>query len=144
VIVFDLACDEGHRFEAWFRSSETFASQLAAGELACPLCRSPRVAKAPMAPRLSRGSAVAAEPVGDPPAAKHGEDVVPALSRLRAVIEATCDDVGTRFAAEARRINYGEAAERGIYGEASKEEALALREDGIVCQVLPWWQRRND
>lgn len=86
-------------------------------------------------------------PPAGAPVAQDGatsEAVIQTLARLRETIETTCEDVGPRFADEARRIHFGEAEERGIYGEASAKEAAALREDGIVCQVLPWWQRRND
>jgi hypothetical protein len=144
MIVFDLACGDGHRFEAWFRSGAAFDEQQEAGVLVCPVCRDTRIVKAPMAPRLARA---ATEPP-PPPAAKKSapakEDLARALTGLRSLIEANCEDVGGRFAEEARRIHFGETPARGIYGEASGEEAAALREDGIDYQVLPWWQRRND
>lgn len=142
MIVFDLACSDGHRFEAWFRSNAAFDEQAEAGVLVCPICRDTRISKAPMAPRLSRA---AQEP--PPSTGKHAaekEDPARMLARLRDLIEANCEDVGTRFAEEARRIHFGETTARAIYGEASNEEATALREDGIECQILPWWQRRND
>lgn len=142
MIVFDLACGDGHRFEAWFRSGAAFDEQQEAGVLVCPVCQDTRIIKAPMAPRLARAAA------GPPPAAEKGapekKDLARALTGLRSLIEANCEDVGGRFAEEARRIHFGETAARGIYGEASREEAAALREDGIDYQVLPWWQRRDD
>lgn len=141
MIVFDLVCSDGHRFETWFRSNAAFEEQAEAGVLVCPICRDTRISKAPMAPRLSRA---AEEP---PPARdKHPAAEDPTarmLARLRGLIEANCEDVGTRFAEEARRIHFGETTARAIYGEASNEGATALREDGIECQILPWWQRRN-
>jgi hypothetical protein len=148
VIVFDLACSDGHRFEAWFRSGAAYDEQAEAGALVCPVCRDTRIVKAPMAPRVAR--AAGSEPVARaerrPVETGKGQGQEPAqiLGRLRGLIEANCDDVGDRFAEEARRIHFGETDPRGIYGEASSEEAAALREDGIDYQVLPWWQRRND
>ncbi|MBL8658556.1 MAG: DUF1178 family protein [Rhodospirillales bacterium] len=170
MIVFDLACASGHRFEAWFLSGASFDEQADAGALVCPLCGNTDVIKAPMAPRVARSArsrakigqaaeaeASAGEPGGGTAAAAasgpvpapgdrlhvDADVVAKVLSRLRATIESTCEDVGPRFAEEARRIHFGETSERGIYGEASAEEAAALREDGIVCQVLPWWRRRD-
>lgn len=137
MIVFDLLCDEGHRFEAWFRSSESFEAQAAAGEIACPMCHGHKVTKAPMAPRVARSGA-------EPRLSSATAIAEDPIARLRRMVESTCEDVGPRFAKEARRIHDGEAERRGIYGEASIEEARALRDDGINCQAMPWWQRRND
>jgi hypothetical protein len=142
MIVFDLACGDGHRFEAWFRSGAAFDEQQEAGVLACPVCRDTRIIKAPMAPRLAL-AAVETPPRVAEKSATGKEEVARALAGLRSLIEANCEDVGGRFAEEARRIHFGESTARGIYGEASREEAAALREDGIDYQVLPWWQRRN-
>lgn len=143
MIVFDLACSDGHRFEAWFRSGSAFDEQAEAGILVCPICRDTQISKAPMAPRVARAPGSEPELGRDPqPLAK--SELAKNLTRLRGLIEANCEDVGSRFAEEARRIHFGEIEARGIYGEASREEAAGLREDGISYQVLPWWQRRDD
>lgn len=141
MIVFDLACGEGHRFEAWFRSNDSFEAQAAAGEIACPLCHGRKIAKAPMAPRVAKSAATTVERTGADIA--RNARTVRAIAKLRRMIESTCEDVGPRFAEEARRIHYGEGDRRGIYGEASAEEVGALRDDGIPCQPMPWWQRRD-
>ncbi|MBF0394556.1 MAG: DUF1178 family protein, partial [Alphaproteobacteria bacterium] len=119
MILFELKCDHDHSFEAWFRNGETCEAQMAAGEVACPHCGSPQVAKAPMAPRLvkTRGH--------------HVEEVAlkmrAALTELRQHVEKTCDYVGDRFPEEARKIHYGESDPRPIYGEATPEESKALK-----------------
>jgi hypothetical protein len=144
VIVFDLSCSDGHRFEAWFRSGAAFDEQAEAGILVCPVCRDTRISKAPMAPRVARAAGVLAAPPVAEERPQPEDETAKNLARLRGLIEANCEDVGSRFAEEARRIHFGEKEARGIYGEASSEEAAALREDGIDYQILPWWQRRND
>lgn len=147
MIVFDLSCGDGHRFEAWFRSGAAFDEQAEAGILVCPVCRDTRISKAPMAPRVALAVDAAAPLPAPAPAAElpqPRDGTAKTLARLRGLIESNCEDVGSRFAEEARRIHFGEKEPRGIYGEASSEEAAALREDGIDYQVLPWWQRRND
>ncbi|MBX6324304.1 MAG: DUF1178 family protein, partial [Rhodospirillaceae bacterium] len=63
------------------------------------------------------------------------------LLELRAKIEATCEYVGPRFAEEARRIHYGETKRHNIYGEASRDEAEALAEEGIEFGTIPWVPR---
>jgi hypothetical protein len=65
------------------------------------------------------------------------------LSEIREQVEANCDNVGDRFAEEARRIHYGETKQRGIYGEATSDESRELAEEGVEFHKLPWLQRRN-
>jgi hypothetical protein len=132
MIVFNLRCGGDHEFECWFRDGESYDSQAAAGEIACPHCGDTAVTKAMMAPRLNsaRGQALdAREAVGR---------VREMLVQIRRSVEKTCDYVGERFPEEARKIHYGEAEARGIYGEASADDAKALEEEGVEVAHLPW------
>ncbi len=146
MIVFDLKCKDGHVFEAWFKDSAAFASQSKARKVVCPMCGSKRVAKAPMAPRLSSGAKepAAAAPAAPPPKPdpKTVEQVkfMKALGELRKRVEANCDYVGPKFAEEARKIHYKETEARNIYGEATKEEAKELHEEGVEFGAIPWTQ----
>lgn len=139
MIVFDLRCNKDHVFEAWFASSDAFDDQTKAGAVSCPVCGSAKVAKALMAPAVAgtKKSDVAAEPLG---AQQNSERAtyMNALKGLRAHVEATCDNVGSRFPEEARKMHYGEAEKRSIYGEASERQAEALREEGIEFARIPW------
>ena len=143
MIVFDLFCKEGHRFESWFRSGAAFERQQVEGAIECPLCGSHAIAKAPMAPHVAHAAEAAANKKagadGGPPA-----EMLEALRQLRRHIEENCDYVGPSFPDEARRIFYGEIEGRGIYGEANLNDAVALRDEGIEVQPLPWLHRRND
>lgn len=140
MMVFDLICPDGHRFEAWFRDAAAYDEQAAAGTLACPSCGATAIAKAPTRLNIARGGGKAAAPerasATEPPAA--------VLAALRRRIEATCDYVGGGFPEEARRIHYGEATARGIYGEATGEDAARLAEEGIEVHPMPWFNRRDD
>ena len=141
MILYQLKCANGDEFEAWFLDSATFDQQRAAGDVECPFCGDSRVSKAPMAPNLAkRGSSEATEERAREVARK----ILRAVGDLREHVEETCDNVGDRFAEEARRIHYGEADERGIYGEATGEEASELDEEGIEFYHVPWGPRRND
>ncbi len=128
MIVYDLACAAGHDFEGWFGSSTDFEAQKAAGLLACPQCDSREVRKMPQAPAVARRGN--AHP----------------LARLRAAIEAEFDDVGSRFAEEARARHEaalrGEEV-RGAYGEASPAEVRSLVEEGVPVAPLPFRPRRR-
>ena len=131
MILFDLRCAEGHAFEGWFKDSASFEGQVERGELACPVCGDRAIAKALMAPRVQPGARREAA---------RAAQVMGVLRQIRAEVERRCDYVGPRFAAEARRIHdgEGEAPERGIYGEATREEVDALRDDGIEVAQIPW------
>jgi len=134
MILFKLKCETGHEFEGWFRDGATFNRQHTRGQVSCPQCGSNDVDKAPMAPRPLRATdTAAAEPT--PPRA---EDVRRALQVLRRHVETNCENVGSRFAAEARAIHKGTGKARGIYGDSTPEESRALAEDGIDFQTIPW------
>lgn len=144
MILYALTCDRGHAFDAWFRGSDAFESQLREGAVSCPICGSANVKKAPMAPRIGRGAQPpGAEAPTERPGARAEDEVAQLLAKLRQHIETHCEDVGERFVEEARRIHYGEAEERAIFGEASLLEAAALREEGIAVHPVPWFVRRN-
>jgi hypothetical protein len=143
MIVFDLRCDPlGHVFEAWFASSPAFEDQRRRGLVACPLCGSAEVAKAPMAPAVgAKGNAAPAEPSATPlpdGAPEAVKAMLAAAASLQKAILAGSESVGPRFAAEARAIHLGEAADRPIHGLASASEAEGLIADGIPIAPLPF------
>ena len=129
MISFSLKCGQGHVFEAWFRNSNTFDAQAAAGEVACPECGGTTVEKAPMAPRLVKALGDGAER-----AAVAATELRRALGSLRRQVEEKCDYVGPAFSEEARKIHYG---------EASRQDADALREEGIDVATIPWLDRED-
>ncbi len=139
MIVFDLRCDQEHVFEAWFPDSKTFERQAKKGQVTCPVCGDTKVEKALMAPNISTGRKKDAEKE-KAQAAK----VMQALSEVRRQVEENCDYVGPQFAEEARKIHYGETDERGIYGEATKEESKELADEGIEVGVIPWVPRADN
>lgn len=142
--VFDLQCEQRHVFEGWFGSEADYASQLERGLLTCPLCGSATVSKMLSAPRLNLGAGGPADTKpadADSPSAPAAVPSQDAKALQAAWLEATrqimasTEDVGARFAEEARKMHYGETEERGIRGQASREETEALRAEGIG--VLP-------
>ena len=148
MIRYALRCARGHDFESWFQSSAAYDSQRKRGLVACPVCDSTKVEKAIMAPRLARKdkSRPALEPVAAPaedapPAslvmAPQERELVAKLRELRDHVIKNADNVGTKFPDEARKIHYGDAEHRAIYGEATAEEARALIEEGVEVAPLP-------
>ena len=140
MIRYALICDREHEFDGWFASSEGFDAQAAAGEVLCPLCGSPNVTKALMAPNIAKGKAIAVE---TPPQAALAEKMSMMMLALKKHVEENCDYVGDAFAEEARRIHYGEAEHRDIYGEATLDEARELIEEGVEVAPLPVMPRRS-
>jgi hypothetical protein len=153
--VLDLRCAAGHCFEAWFSSMEEFSSQRSSGFLSCPVCGQVEVERLPSAPRLNLSGAKAPDSTaGAAESSKPLEPVGAASSLdlaeqqglkeaqgmwLRAAQELvkSTEDVGDRFPEEARRIHYGETAQRGIRGQATVEQRAELAEEGIDTAVFP-------
>jgi hypothetical protein len=131
--VLNLRCAQDHRFEGWFASDDDEATQRERGLLVCPLCGDSDVQRLPSAPRLNLGAAAPDQSVALPAPA----DLQAAWLHAVRQMMARTEDVGERFAEEARRIHYGEVAERGIRGQASRDDAQALRDEGIEVMALP-------
>jgi hypothetical protein len=130
--VLDLQCTHGHRFEGWFASANDFESQLSRKLVECPVCGATEINRMPSAPRLNlsgatQGKSQAAEP----------QQVQAQLMRALREVLAKTENVGERFAEEARRIHYNEAPARNIRGVTSPEDARALVEEGIEVMSLP-------
>jgi hypothetical protein len=161
MIRYTLVCNKRHEFESWFTNSAAYDKQARRGLVTCPLCGSAKVEKALMAPRLARADtpsnqkAAPAHPPPPPPHAGEGEAApAPAqtpvamispqerefrrkLRELRDHLVKNAENVGPRFPEEARKIHYGEAEHRSIYGVASPKDAKALHEEGIEFSPLP-------
>jgi hypothetical protein len=128
--VLDLQCPHGHRFEGWFASADDFESQQSRKLVECPICGANEVSRLPSAPRLNLSGATEAKvPDGAGMQAR-------VMRALREVLEKT-ENVGDRFAEEARRIHYNEAPARNIRGVTTPEDARALVEEGIEVMPLP-------
>ena len=145
MIVFDLACrPDGHRFEGWFANSTAFDDQSARGLVTCPQCGSADVAKALMAPSLSRKGnqlAVATKPPAPGAMAKLPPALHEALGKMAALQAQALQQstwVGDQFAAHSRAIHYGERADATIHGQATIAEAEALIDEGIAVTPLPF------
>ncbi|MCA3271726.1 MAG: DUF1178 family protein [Roseomonas sp.] len=163
MIRYELRCDQAHEFDGWFKDSAAFDKLAAAGLVECPHCGPAKVAKRLMAPAIPKKGrparnakpealpAPVAEAPTPPPAPPPAPLALPAaalaampaelramLRHMRTEIEKNCDYVGADFAEEARKIHHGEVEARGIFGEATEDEAEALREEGIDIARIPW------
>lgn len=144
MIVFDLACGDGHVFEAWFGSTGDYEEQRQRGLVACPICGAAEVDKAVMAPRVGTKGNRRALSAPSLPMAKRDTTADEMKTMMKALADAQAraleksDYVGVRFAAEARAIHEGESENRAIHGQATPEEAKALIADGVDVAPLPF------
>jgi hypothetical protein len=134
VITYALICGNEHKFDAWFRNAQAYEDQHARGIVTCPICASSAVEKAMMAPAVSRtNSDKVALSSGHP---EHAQ-LIETMRALRTKMISEADNVGDKFAEEARKIHFKEVEARGIYGEATREEVSSLLEDGVDFMPLP-------
>ena len=150
MILYQLRCADDHTFEAWFRDSRTYDRQAESGHVECPYCGSTKITKAPMAPSIAKGAgkgdvsaADALDALDDARASEVAQKILDAVGRIRSYAEENFENVGEDFADEARKIHYGEAEERGIYGKASEDDARELEEEGVEFVRLPGTSRRD-
>jgi hypothetical protein len=162
MIRYRLQCPDDHQFDAWFANSAAYDTQAKRGLVACAVCGSTKVEKALMAPNVGTkgnkkadkaASAKAALPQAETTevaatnsvtltgeAAKRAavaQELMSLMRKVRAEVEAKAEYVGPNFAEEARKIHYDEAPNRGIYGEATKRDVVALLDEGIDIMPLP-------
>ncbi len=139
MIKYELKCRGcDHQFEGWFADSAAYDVQAAGGDIQCPVCGGADVGKAIMAPNVAirRDTSQLSK-------AQMAAEVRRMVMEIRRQVEDNCDYVGAEFAAEARKIHYGEADDRNIYGEATADEAEELRDEGIDVMAIPWLPRSD-
>jgi len=138
--VLNLRCSNGHAFEGWFASDDEFMEQNGGGELQCPLCADSVITRLPSAPRLNLSGAREKPPeaaVAPAAADAQGSELQALWMKAVRHVLAHTEDVGERFAEEARRIHYGEAPERGIRGQVDARQRDELIDEGIEVFALP-------
>lgn len=142
MIRYALSCEDGHEFDSWFATAESFEALSVSGHLACPECGGTEIAKTLMAPGIrSSRTKTAAPPTDDTPLSAPRNAREAALTEMRRKIESESDYVGVNFVAEARAMHDGTKPTRSIYGEARLDEAKRLIEDGVPVAPLPFRPR---
>ena len=141
MIVYDLQCGAGHRFEGWFASKEDFAAQSGKGLVSCPKCGVEEIRRVPSVTRFNSG-AIEPQPAPQPQPPEVSRKDPAAIaqvlySRLFDEMLQKSEDVGKSFPEEARKIHYQEAPARAIRGEATNEEHAELLDEGIAVLRLP-------
>ena len=148
MITFSLKCENNHQFEGWFRSSDDYEDQEKNGLISCPTCNNKKISKALMAPTVRSSKKLDKKTFNNNPidnlsgadkkVVAGDYDIRQALRNFRSYVEKNCENVGDKFANEARLISKGEAKNRNIYGKVSSEEAEDLKDEGIEVTSIPW------
>lgn len=146
MIKYALICDKQHEFEGWFSNGHDFDAQKKRGLVNCPFCESSKIEKALMAPSVStskskKGAVVPSQPntaiAANPEVEKQFKELTAQIRKFRDDVETNSENVGDKFSEEARKIHYGEAEKRGIYGQASAKDVKSLVEEGVEVLPLP-------
>ncbi len=143
MINYRLHCPDNHQFDSWFQSAAAYDALLSAGRLACPVCASPNVEKAMMAPAVRPARAKGDADAAKSPLQTPANESEAALAALRREVEQNSDYVGLNFVSEARAMHDGDTPKRAIYGEARIDEARKLLEDGVPVAPLPFIPRNK-
>ncbi|MDH5187681.1 MAG: DUF1178 family protein [Rhodospirillaceae bacterium] len=151
MILYKLQCCDEHSFDGWFRDGATYERQARTGQIECPYCGKTEITKAPMAPNIAKGATRSTD--DDRPAVglstsearahQVAKQILEAATKAREYVEENFEDVGDKFADEARAIHYGEREDGGIYGQASETEEKELEEEGVDFVRIPGSNRKN-
>ncbi len=141
MVVYNLICKKDHRFEGWFPNYEEFQKQSEKKLISCPTCGSTKVEKLPHAcavhVKKEQPPAAPKKTETPPPAPPSPAEFKEMLLQVHHYVKQNFEDVGPRFAEEAKQIHHGKAEERPIHGTATEEERAELAEEGIPHVVLP-------
>ena len=141
MILYNLKCTNGHNFNSWFASAETFDKLSELGQLSCEVCGCNEIKKDLMSPRLQSESKN--KKFKKNMLVKPHSEAEKILKDFKEKIEKNSENVGRNFAKIAREIHEGDAPERSIIGEATPKETLELIEDEIPVTPLPWFNRKS-
>jgi hypothetical protein len=141
MVIYNLLCKKKHSFEGWFPSFEDYQKQADKKLISCPTCGTTKVEKVPHACAVHVKKEQPAPPAKKPepaqPAVPTAAEFKEMLIKVRHYVKQNFEDVGSRFAEEARHIHKGEAAERPIHGTATVQESRDLAEEGVPFIALP-------
>jgi len=141
MVIYNLLCKKKHSFEGWFPSFEDYQKQADKKLISCPSCGTTKVEKVPHACAVHVKKEQPAPPAKTPeqatPAPPTAAEFKEMLIQVHHYVKQNFEDVGSRFAEEAKQIHKGDAAERPIHGTATVEETKELAEEGVPFVALP-------
>jgi hypothetical protein len=135
MIVYDLLCNCGFRFEGWFKNRTDYSCQQENNLIACPMCGGNDIAKLLSPVSLQRKGRPGAEnPESQITAAEISQQLVKGIQEY---VKKNFENVGSQFANEALKIHYGAGEKRNIRGVATADEEKMLVKEGVEIVKLP-------
>ena len=102
----------------------------------CPSCNGLNIKKALVAPNIGRKS--------NSKTTKTKKTLASNIKKIKKIVEDNFDYVGENFTEEAKKIKYGEIADRPIYGAATIEQTKELIEEDIKITSLPFQSNKKN
>ncbi len=151
MVIYDLICPAGHKFEGWFPGSDAFEKQISRGLVQCDVCGNTEVKKLPSGVHIAKSSSSSTStkaPEALPPqpaaqeeikamAATGPMDGVVMIKALRHYVKNHFENVGKSFFNQLMGMHRGETPHKNIYGQVTPEEQEKLMEDEVSHFVLP-------
>jgi hypothetical protein len=126
LIVYELKCSDGHRFEGWFKDRSAFEEQRTKKEIACPVCGSTDISLMLSSVAIKgKDSQSLSEKIKD------GRAALKTIRRIQEYFNENFEEVGDKFSEIALRIHHGEEEGRNIKGVATESDEEMLREEGV-------------
>lgn len=132
MIIYDLKCENGHKFEGWFNDQQAWISQNSQKIVSCPVCNSSNVEIFPSSITIMGKDLRAASKLQEKELSS-----AKALQMFRHYIDKNFEDVGNKFAEVALKIHYGEEEKRNIKGTTTQQEENNLKEEGVQFIKIP-------
>jgi len=144
MVVYDLICARGHRFEGWFDNLKDLSSQLSAHILVCPICGDGQVSRRPSTFGVVKSGRTEEKPAENPPSLQDSAlEMFQRWAEFSQRLEREFDDVGQGFAEEALKMHYGVSKRRGIRGLSTEAQEEMLRKEGIEFFKVPLLARKT-
>ncbi|MDD5712542.1 MAG: DUF1178 family protein [Smithellaceae bacterium] len=133
MIVYDLKCRLGHKFEGWFRDRGVFEEQRSKKLITCPNCGSADTELVLSSVTIMGRNTKEAKSIDS-------KELSPqkAMQMLYEYVSKNFDDVGDRFTETAIKIKQGKEDPRNIRGTTSDAEEELLKEEGVQFAKVPF------
>ncbi len=142
MIKYKLICNDCNiKFDSWFGSSIEYEKLKKKNFLTCHSCNSLKVEKTLMAPQLINSKTKSETKLDT---AKY-QKIKKTIKKYQKFIKENFQYVGGNFAYEARSIHYNSKKKsKGIYGSATAQDLKELKDEGIVAQMIPWIEDKDN
>jgi|SRR3989338_2203196 len=148
MIIYDLECNQGHTFEGWFPSAESFETQKSLGMIPCTVCGSYEVTKRLTPLHIGKNTTILPShlpelkpqfPKSKLESAETAVNVDPVilLKTVHDFVKKNFKNVGPDFADKAIAMQNGKMEKEPIYGSATPQQQERLESESVDYSLLP-------